>query len=126
MVILLCNLSVLIMFLTLPGGQGGWLPYWQLIGAVMGIFNAIQNFTTLKLTRRVYNNVPATTGLPIFAFFFFLSLKIDVVSYTSPSKNFCCLEFDFRCSSHLCSLRYSRQTVSFFFFSFFLFFFTRY
>ena len=44
----------------------GLLPKWQLIVSVMAVFNTIQNFTTLKLTRRIYNNVPSSSGqLPI-------------------------------------------------------------
>ncbi|KAL0954847.1 hypothetical protein HGRIS_003786 [Hohenbuehelia grisea] len=43
----------------------GWLPKWQLIVAAMAVFNGVQNFVTLKLTRRIYNNVPSqsVTGL---------------------------------------------------------------
>jgi len=40
----------------LPKSEG-WLPKWQLIVASMAFFNAAQNFTTLKLTRRIYGNV---------------------------------------------------------------------
>ncbi|KAJ6619690.1 hypothetical protein B0H10DRAFT_1792842 [Mycena sp. CBHHK59/15] len=46
--------------LALPQ-QAGWLPTWQLIVAAMAVFNSVQNFSTLKLTRRVYNNVPPDT-----------------------------------------------------------------
>ncbi|PFH53062.1 hypothetical protein AMATHDRAFT_79230 [Amanita thiersii Skay4041] len=38
----------------------GWLANWQLFIAVTALFNTIQNFTTLKLTRKIYNNVPPT------------------------------------------------------------------
>ncbi|KAF7327628.1 Erg28-like protein [Mycena kentingensis (nom. inval.)] len=41
----------------LPQGPG-WLPTWQLVVSVMAVFNSAQNFATLKLTRRIYNNVP--------------------------------------------------------------------
>ncbi|OCH94455.1 Erg28-like protein [Obba rivulosa] len=42
----------------------GWLPTWQLVVALTAIFNAAQNFATLKLTRRLYNAAPVTvTGL---------------------------------------------------------------
>ncbi|TDL25542.1 Erg28-like protein, partial [Rickenella mellea] len=37
----------------------GLLPKWQLLVAAMAFFNSAQNFWTLKLTRRVYNNAPA-------------------------------------------------------------------
>ncbi|KAJ7707773.1 hypothetical protein B0H17DRAFT_1156297 [Mycena rosella] len=48
----------------LPQGDG-WLPSWQLLVAVMAVFNSVQNFTTLKLTRRIYNNVPPATITPL-------------------------------------------------------------
>jgi hypothetical protein len=35
----------------------GLLPKWQLLVSVMAVFNTIQNFTTLKLTRRLYTGV---------------------------------------------------------------------
>ncbi|KXN91730.1 Ergosterol biosynthetic protein 28 [Leucoagaricus sp. SymC.cos] len=34
---------------------------WQLIVASAAVFNTIQNFTTLKLTRRIYDNVPSAS-----------------------------------------------------------------
>ncbi|KAJ3515485.1 hypothetical protein NLJ89_g1722 [Agrocybe chaxingu] len=40
----------------------GWLAYWQLLVATTAVFNTVQNFVTLKFTRRVYNNVPSATG----------------------------------------------------------------
>ncbi|GBE87809.1 Erg28-like protein [Sparassis latifolia] len=33
----------------------GLLPKWQLVVAVMAVFNTVQNFVTLKFTRRIYN-----------------------------------------------------------------------
>ncbi|KDQ24655.1 hypothetical protein PLEOSDRAFT_161310 [Pleurotus ostreatus PC15] len=36
----------------------GLLPKWQLFVAATAVFNAVQNFATLSLTRRVYNRVP--------------------------------------------------------------------
>ncbi|KAK2460880.1 hypothetical protein APHAL10511_007350 [Amanita phalloides] len=35
----------------------GWLARWQLFVAVTALFNTVQNFVTLKLTRRIYNNI---------------------------------------------------------------------
>ncbi|KAH8100102.1 Erg28 like protein-domain-containing protein [Cristinia sonorae] len=35
--------------------SAGWLPKWQLFIATVAFFNTIQNFTTLKFTRRVYS-----------------------------------------------------------------------
>ncbi|KZT73153.1 Erg28-like protein [Daedalea quercina L-15889] len=43
----------------LPQGEG-WLPTWQLIVAIMAVFNTAQNFATIKLTRRLYNTAPVT------------------------------------------------------------------
>ncbi|KAF7312321.1 Erg28-like protein [Mycena indigotica] len=43
----------------------GYLPKWQLIVAVMAVFNSAQNFATLKLTRRIYNNIPSATVTPL-------------------------------------------------------------
>lgn len=40
----------------------GLLPKWQLIVAVMAVFNCVQNFVTLKLTRRIYDKVPSASG----------------------------------------------------------------
>jgi hypothetical protein len=32
---------------------------WQIAVAATALFNAVQNFVTLHLTKRLYNNVPA-------------------------------------------------------------------
>ncbi|KAG6810490.1 hypothetical protein H0H92_011670 [Tricholoma furcatifolium] len=34
--------------------------YWQLLVAAAAVFNSLQNFATLKLTRRIYNVKPNT------------------------------------------------------------------
>ncbi|KAG1887278.1 Erg28 like protein-domain-containing protein [Suillus subluteus] len=39
----------------------GLLPKWHLIVATMAVFNTIQNFATLKLTRRLYARVPSAS-----------------------------------------------------------------
>ncbi|KAG9314859.1 Erg28 like protein-domain-containing protein [Chiua virens] len=39
----------------------GFLPKWQLIVATMAVFNTVQNFATLKLTRRLYTGVAPTS-----------------------------------------------------------------
>nr|GAT60811.1 Erg28-like protein [Mycena chlorophos] len=31
----------------------------------MAVFNSLQNFATLKLTRRIYNNIPAASVTPL-------------------------------------------------------------
>ncbi|EIN03721.1 Erg28-like protein [Punctularia strigosozonata HHB-11173 SS5] len=41
----------------------GLLPKWQLVVAAAAVFNTVQNFATLKLTRRLYNQAPAVTAL---------------------------------------------------------------
>ncbi|PPQ75726.1 hypothetical protein CVT26_000970 [Gymnopilus dilepis] len=41
--------------------SAGWLAHWQLFVAATAVFNTIQNFMTLKLTRRIYDNVPPTS-----------------------------------------------------------------
>lgn len=42
--------------------SAGWLAHWQLLVATTAVFNFVQNFVTLKFTRRIYNNVPPNTG----------------------------------------------------------------
>ncbi|KAH9964372.1 Erg28-like protein [Lactifluus volemus] len=41
----------------LPQGDGN-LPIWQAIIATTALFNTVQNFLTLQLTKRLYDNVP--------------------------------------------------------------------
>ncbi|KAF9525691.1 hypothetical protein CPB83DRAFT_818248 [Crepidotus variabilis] len=48
----------------LPTSAGN-LAYWQLFVAVTALFNTVQNFVTVKLTRRVYNNVPENSVTPL-------------------------------------------------------------
>jgi hypothetical protein len=33
---------------------------WQIAVAATALFNAVQNFVTLHLTKRLYNNVPSS------------------------------------------------------------------
>ncbi|KAJ3815584.1 hypothetical protein F5876DRAFT_85706 [Lentinula aff. lateritia] len=42
---------------SLPTSEG-WLPIWQLVVTSAAVFNAIQNYTTLKLTQRLYARMP--------------------------------------------------------------------
>ncbi|KAN0132992.1 Erg28 [Lactarius tabidus] len=42
----------------IPQGNGN-LPVWQMVVAASALFNTVQNFVTLSLTKRLYNNVPA-------------------------------------------------------------------
>ncbi|KAH9936069.1 Erg28-like protein [Amylocystis lapponica] len=41
----------------------GLLPKWQLLVAVLALFNTAQNFVTLNLTRRMYSTAPNITAL---------------------------------------------------------------
>lgn len=43
--------------LVLPASNG-WLPIWQLVVASAAVFNAVQNYATLKLTQRLYARTP--------------------------------------------------------------------
>ncbi|EGN98690.1 hypothetical protein SERLA73DRAFT_136580 [Serpula lacrymans var. lacrymans S7.3] len=52
------NVAQLLQYL--PATEG-WLPKWMLLVASMAVFNTIQNFTTLKLTRRLYSAVSPGT-----------------------------------------------------------------
>ncbi|KAI0316565.1 Erg28-like protein [Amylostereum chailletii] len=47
----------------------GLLPKWQLLVATTAFFNSIQNFVTVKLTKRVYNTVPPSTPGKTLIFF---------------------------------------------------------
>jgi len=47
--------------LLLPQSPG-LLPKWLLLVSTMAVFNTVQNFATLKLTRKIYNNVPPSSG----------------------------------------------------------------
>ncbi|KAK7044240.1 ergosterol biosynthesis protein [Paramarasmius palmivorus] len=41
----------------------GWLPSWQLFIAVTSLFNTVQNFIGLNLTRRLYGGSPLVNPL---------------------------------------------------------------
>jgi hypothetical protein len=47
------------LFPVLPQSDGK-LPIWQIAVAATAVFNTMQNFLTLRFTKRLYNNVPAT------------------------------------------------------------------
>ncbi|CAG8700443.1 4007_t:CDS:10, partial [Funneliformis caledonium] len=47
-----------IMIINLPRSEGGYLAYWMLFVSILAIFNTIQNFLTLSLTKRVYSARP--------------------------------------------------------------------
>jgi hypothetical protein len=50
----------------------------------MAVFNSAQNFTTLKLTRRIYNNVPPATGSSALAYLAFIHFYASSHSPPSP------------------------------------------
>ncbi|TEB34651.1 Erg28-like protein [Coprinellus micaceus] len=46
----------------LPQSEG-YLAYWQLLVATTAVFNSLQNFITLDLTKRLYNRTATVTPL---------------------------------------------------------------
>ena len=42
----------------LPDSAGGYLANWLLFVSILALFNTIQNFVTLSLTKRVYSARP--------------------------------------------------------------------
>ncbi|KAJ7284926.1 hypothetical protein C8J57DRAFT_704116 [Mycena rebaudengoi] len=70
--------------------SAGWLPTWTIIVAVTSVFNSVQNFATLKLTRRIYNNVPAETGTVSCLRVFMLTHNAASNTFTSP--HICCVD----------------------------------
>jgi hypothetical protein len=44
--------------MMLPDDAGGYLAYWMLFVSILAIFNTVQNFFTLSLTRRLYSASP--------------------------------------------------------------------
>lgn len=42
----------------LPESAGGYLSYWMLFVSILALFNTIQNFVTLSLTKRIYSARP--------------------------------------------------------------------
>lgn len=58
------SMAVLADLIPLPEASG-LLPKWQLLVAVMAVFNTAQNFATLKLTRRIYDRVPEHLVTPL-------------------------------------------------------------
>ena len=93
-------------FSDLPESSG-WLPTWQLTVAVMALFNTVQNFTTLKLTRRIYDNVPSATGQAVFIVSTVVrSLTRGGASNVPSSKNVRCLDTYLCGRARLCGLQY--------------------
>jgi hypothetical protein len=42
----------------LPESAGGYLAYWMLFVSILALFNTIQNFVTLSLTKKIYSARP--------------------------------------------------------------------
>jgi len=55
----LCSMSFQFFLDCLPKSEG-WLAQWQLLVSTVAALNAIQNFVTLELTKRVYSGAAAT------------------------------------------------------------------
>jgi len=58
-------MSIVQRFLGLLPQSEGLLPKWQLVVAVTAVFNSVQNFITLSLTRRIYGHVPPHLVTPL-------------------------------------------------------------
>jgi len=77
--------------------------------ASAAVFNTLQNFMTLKLTRRVYNNVSAASGMCL--------CMPSGVSYTlltshcPPCSHLRCLDLNFSSRAILRRLPHSRKSV---------------
>ena len=65
----------------------GWLPHWQLFIAITALFNTIQNYTTLKLTRRVYNNASGTSLHLFYTYFFNFCSQQSLRYKPEPSEH---------------------------------------
>jgi len=88
--------------------SAGWLAHWQLLVATTAVFNFVQNFVTLKFTRRIYNNIPSNTG-EYFYCILFSALGFTRWEHTSdrPASTYICrLDFDFCSHSFLCCLQH--------------------
>lgn len=82
---------------------------WQLLVATTAVFNTVQNFMTLKLTRRIYNNVPSASGTRHFS-----TRREDRSSFTSdrpPSSYLWCLDPDLGSRAILCRVPHPRESV---------------
>ena len=98
-------------YLDLPQ-TAGWLAYWQLFIAVTAAFNSVQNFVTLKLTRKLYNGVPSASGTTRRQIFFLIAhLTVTLYSNRSPGTHICSLDTHVSSCTCLCSVSYSRQNV---------------
>ncbi|PBK75603.1 Erg28-like protein [Armillaria solidipes] len=64
----------------------GWLPLWQLLISVTAVFNSVQNFVTLKLTRKIYPQA-AVTGLQARTFAVWTLTSAVVRAYAAYNIN---------------------------------------
>ncbi|KAK0485160.1 Erg28 like protein-domain-containing protein [Armillaria novae-zelandiae] len=79
------NLCTLTLFSDLPQAAG-WLPLWQLLISVTAVFNSVQNFVTLKLTRKIYPQA-AVTGLQARTFAVWTLTSAVVRAYAAYNIN---------------------------------------
>jgi len=93
--------------------SAGWLAYWQLFVATTAVFNTIQNFVTVKLTRKLYNNVPPNTSTSSSGSATRHRLILHP-SHCAPSAYIRCMDSDVCCHSILCCIQYQHQSVSIF------------
>ncbi|KAI0087296.1 Erg28 like protein-domain-containing protein [Irpex rosettiformis] len=66
----------------LPQGPG-ILPKWLLLVSAMAIFNTVQNFTTTKLTHRLYNRLPIVAPVQARTFAVWTLMSAVVRFYTA-------------------------------------------
>ena len=84
------------------------LAKWQLLVASAAVFNTFQNFMTLKLTRRIYNNVPAASGIDPWAP---SDVSHSLSSYRPPSSHLRCLDLNLSYRTILRRVSYSWKNV---------------
>jgi hypothetical protein len=96
--------------LVFPQGDGK-LPIWLIFVAAMAMFNTVQNFFTLQLTRRLYNNINPVThpGNPYtFAIRCLEANPILCSSHTIACPYVRRLDVDRVCCAFVCCLQHSQ------------------
>lgn len=93
----------------------GYLPYWILLASVLAIFNSLQNFLTLSLTKRVYSAKPHEGNINInFSKHKYIFDKIKIImnefdwidenSYRFIITYLFCMDTYFSHCTHICCL----------------------
>lgn len=95
----------------LPQGEG-WLPTWQLIVAVMAVFNTAQNFATIKLTRRIYNTASQPGTSLLCSLLVLCADPCTRPSHASASKDVRYMDTHVSGNTFLRRLQHQRETVS--------------